>query len=168
MTARPSGKLRSAVLVGSAGVVVVLALLLGVLWLAQAGTEVEIRIGDQDFRNLDAQRISDEIAERGPVLFSDLAGGSRDIILQHQGNDIEVGWTAFAARRPGQPRDCFFEWQPASTTSDDDGRFRNSCDAGDIVDAVGTGLVHYPVTVNDGDVRVDINNPTPDSVTQDP
>lgn len=142
---------RSALLVGISGVL--LALLVGglVLALARSGADIEIRIGDSDFRDLDAARISAEIAERGPVLFSDVAGGRRDLILQHLGDDPATGWLAFEARRSGQRRDCFFQWRPESRT------FVNSCDSNDIVDQSGSGLMHYPVSVNDGEVRVDIN-----------
>lgn len=171
---------RRAVVVGAAGVAVGLALIAAVVWLAGSSGQVEVRLGDRDFRDLDAARISAEIAERGPVLFSDVAGGSRDIILQHRGDDPESGWLAFEARRAGQDRRCFFQWR-----AEDDGesgggdggaedsgggedmgdgaggRFVNSCDPEDVVDARGTGLVQFPVAVVDGDVRVDINAAVP-------
>ena len=143
--------LRSAVVVGLAGVVVAAALAVGVLLLARSGGDVEIRLGDRDFRDLDAGRISAEIADRGPILWPDVSGGSREIILQHLGDDPDTGWLAFEARRPGQSRECFFAWQSAQ------GEFANTCYADDIVDARGTGLGHFDVTVVDGDVRVDIN-----------
>lgn len=168
---------RRAVVVGAAGVAVGLALIAAVVWLAGSSGQVEVRLGDRDFRDLDAARISAEIAERGPVLFSDVAGGSRDIILQHLGDDPESGWLAFEARRSGQDRRCFFQWRAeddgesggedmvggedgteASGVGDGaGGHFVNSCDPEDVVDARGTGLVQFPVTVVDGDVRVDIN-----------
>ena len=152
--------------VGAAGVAAGLVLVAVMVWLAGSSGQVEVRLGDRDFRELDAARISAEIAERGPVLFSDVAGGSRDIILQHLGADPESGWLAFEARRAGQDRRCFFEWQADSAGESGDegdgdrdggGWFVNSCDPGDVVDARGTGLVQFPVSVVDGDVRVDIN-----------
>ena len=189
---------RRAVVVGAAGVAVGLALIAAVVWLAGSSGQVEVRLGDRDFRDLDAARISAEIAERGPVLFSDVAGGSRDIILQHLGDDPELGWLAFEARRSGQDRRCFFQWRAEddgesggedmvggedggaedSSGGDDmgggedgaeadgvgdgaGGHFVNSCDPEDVVDARGTGLVQFPVTVVDGDVRVDINAAAP-------
>ena len=145
-------------MVGVAGVAAGLILVAVVVWLAGPSGQVEVRLGDRDFRDLDAARISAEIAERGPVLFSDVAGGSRDIILQHLGTDPESGWLAFEARRVGQDRRCFFEWQTEGSDNDGGGgRFVNSCDPDDVVDAQGTGLVQFPVSVVDGDVRVDIN-----------
>lgn len=188
---------RRAVVVGAAGVAVGLALIAAVVWLAGSSGQVEVRLGDRDFRDLDAARISAEIAEGGPVLFSDVAGGSRDIILQHLGDDPESGWLAFEARRSGQDRRCFFQWRSeddgdggegmvgsedggAEDSSDGEdmvgsedgaeadgvgdgagGRFVNSCDSDDVVDARGTGLVQFPVAVVEGDVRVDINAAAP-------
>ena len=143
--------LRSVVMIGLAAVVTALGLVLGVLLLTRSGAEVDIRLGDQDFREMDADRISAEIADRGPILFGDVASGEQDIILQHLGGDSESGWLAFEARRPGQARDCYFLWRSDSRD------FVNSCDSEDFLDAAGTGLTHYDVTVVDGDVRVDIN-----------
>lgn len=149
---------RRAVVVGVAGVAAGLVLVAVMVWLAGPSGQVEVRLGDRDFRELDAARISAEIAERGPVLFSDVAGGSRDIILQHLGADPESGWLAFEARRAGQDRRCFFEWRSEGGGAvEGGGRFVNSCDPDDVVDARGSGLVQFPVTVVDGDVRVDIN-----------
>ncbi len=147
----PKPSLRAAVAVGLAGVAVALGLVLGILLLTRTGTDVEIRIGDRDFRDMEIGRISAEIADRGPILFGDVAEGSLDIILQHLGDDQEAGWLAFEARRPGQSRDCFFEWRPEPAD------FVNTCDPDDVVDAAGTGLRHFEVAVVDGDVRVDIN-----------
>ena len=147
----PRPDLRSVVVVGLAGVAVALGLFLGVLLLARGGGDVEIRLGDRDFRDMETGRISAEIADRGPILFPDVAGGDRDIILQHLGDDPETGWLAFEARRPGQGRECTFGWRPEQAD------FVNSCDETDVVDARGTGLRHFDVTVVDGDVRVDIN-----------
>lgn len=149
---------RRAVVVGAAGVAAGLVLVAVMVWLAGSSGQVEVRLGDRDFRELDAARISAEIAEGGPVLFSDVAGGSRDIILQHLGADPESGWLAFEARRAGQDRRCFFEWQAGGGEAGEGGGwFVNSCDPGDVADARGTGLLQFPVSVVDGDVRVDIN-----------
>ena len=149
----PQPSLRAAVMVGLAGVVVALGLVGAVLLLTRTGTDVEIRLGDRDFRDMEIGRISIEIDDRGPILFGDVADGSLDIILQHIGDDPETGWFAFEARRAGQSRDCFFRWRP------DQADFVNTCDPDDIVDATGTGVRQFEVAVVDGDVRVDINPP---------
>ncbi len=147
----PQVNARSAVLVGLVGVAIAVLIVVAVLWLADSGGNVEVNLGDSDFRDLDVGRISAEIADGGPILFSDVAGGDRDIILQHLGTDPDTGWLAFDARRPGDRRDCFFQWKDVSST------FVNTCDESDVVDAGGTGLNQYPVQVEDGEVRVDIN-----------
>ena len=147
----PRPSLRAAVMVGLAGVVVALGLVGAVLLLTRTGTDVEIRLGDRDFRDMEIGRISAEIDDRGPILFGDVADGSLDIILQHLGDDPETGWFAFEARRAGQSRDCFFRWRPEQAD------FVNTCDPDDIVDATGTGVRQFEVAVVDGDVRVDIN-----------
>lgn len=149
----PQINARQAVLLGLTGLLIALLIGGAVVWLASSGGDVEVNLGDTDFRDLDADRISAEIADRGPILFSDVGGGDRDIILQHIGDDPETGWLAFEARRPGDSRDCFFRWRPES------GTFLNTCNESDVVDAAGTGLGQYPVAVVDGDVRVDINAP---------
>ena len=147
----PRPSMRSAVVVGLAGVAVALGLALAALLLTRTSGDVGIRLGDRDFRDMEAGRISAEIADRGPILFPDVAGGDRDIILQHLGDDPDTGWLAFEARRPGQSRGCAFAWRS------EQGDFVNTCDPDDVVDASGTGLGHFDVTVVDGDVRVDIN-----------
>ncbi len=147
--------MRSVIVVGLGGVVVALGLAGAVLLLTRGGTDVEIRLGDRDFRDMETGRISAEIADRGPILFGDVADGSLDIVLQHLGDDPEAGWLAFEARRAGQSRDCFFEWRAEHAD------FVNKCDPDDTVDAAGTGLRHFDVAVVDGDVRVDINPQRP-------
>jgi len=140
------------VVVGLAAVVVTAAVAVGAIWLAGSQSGVEIFLGDRDFRDMDAERISNEIAQRGPILFGDVASGELDIILQHLGDDPSTGWLAFEARRFGQARDCFFNWDAAESL------FVNSCDTSDTVDAVGTGLRQFNVDVVNGDVRVDVGN----------
>ena len=155
----PQINARSAVVVGLTGVVI--ALLLGgfVIWLASQSSDVEI-FGSRDFNAGDIGAISREIDDRGPILYSDVGSRrERDIILQHLGDDEEEGWLAFAARRPEDPRDCFFTWDPEAgdffLTSDTD----TVCD--DVrVDAMGTGLVAYTVEIRDGDIRVLLNEAT--------
>ena len=160
----PQMNARSAVLVGLTGVMIAVVLGGGVLFLANQGGDVEIRLGDTDFNAGQIGRISEEIDDRGPILYSDVAGRSRDIILQHLGDDPEAGWFAFNARPAGEPRDCFFQWnEPA-------GRFDlNTAESSDAVCAdvtmdergnLSTGelILTYPVTVDDdNNVRVDIN-----------
>ena len=159
----PQMNARSAVLVGFTGVAIAIVLGGGVLFLASQGGDVEIQLGDTDFDAGKIGRISEEIDDRGPILYSDVAGRSRDLILQHLGDDPEAGWLAFEARPLGEPRDCFFQWNEdeqqfdlvtivddvtcADVTMDE----RGNLSTGDLIDS-------YPVTIDDdNNIRVDIN-----------
>ncbi len=149
---------RSAVIVGVAGVVIALLMGGAIIWLAGSGNNVRIQIGDTDFDAGSAFKQSDEIAANGPLLFSDVGGGRRDIILNHLGDDPKSGWYSFEARPADQPRDCFFSWDATAamfvlTTTKDSIRCSDVA-----VDATGDGVSQFPVIVDDnGSVRVDIN-----------
>jgi hypothetical protein len=117
--------------------------------------KVEVKLGSDTFPAGSAESRSRTIAEDGPLLFSDVSGGQRDIYLQHVGDDPATGWYAFDARRPGQPRDCSLQWQA------DADEFRDPCD-GTVVPADGAGLLAYPVTVTeDGNLVIDLNPDDP-------
>lgn len=159
----PQMNARSAVLVGLTGIVIAVVLGGGVLFLASQGGDVEIKLGDADFDAGQIGRISEEIDDRGPILYSDVAGRSRDLILQHLGDDPEVGWVAFEARPIGEPRDCFFQWD------DNAQQFDLVTIAGDVECAdvkmdergnlsTGGTIDMYPVSIDDDrNVRVDLN-----------
>jgi hypothetical protein len=95
-----------------------------------------------------------EVVADGPLLFPDVAGGQRDIYVQHTGDDPLTGWTAFDARKPGTGRECTLEW-------DGDARlFRDPCD-GSTVPADGGDLPSYKVEVDDEDqLSVQLVTPT--------
>lgn len=148
---------RSMVVVGAAGLAAAVVLVVFVLWVVGSGDKkVEIRLGDDTFADLDAVRTAGRIASSGPVIFSDVSGNrTRDIYVQHLGDDPKRGWLAFDARRPGAERDCYLEWRQV------EGHFTDRCD-GTIIPADGTGLPQYPATVNDkGKVVIDLNQATP-------
>jgi hypothetical protein len=97
-----------------------------------------------------ASTFAPTIARSGPLLFPDPKGRSRDIFVQHLGDDR---WLAFEARAAGAPRQCVLKWEQ------DARRFVDPCD-GRIYPADGTGLVSFPTTVNEkGRVIVDLSNP---------
>lgn len=153
----PQINTRSAVLVGLSGVVV--AGLIGalVLWAASSSGDVEIQLGDTDFDAGSAERLAGVIDEGGPWLVPDVAGGRRDLILNHLGDEAETGWYAFDARPVGESGDCFFEWDPdlevfVLVTIVDGVRCGDTT-----VPATGEGVTTYPVAIDDGRVRVDIN-----------
>jgi hypothetical protein len=112
--------------------------------------DVEIRLGDERFDAGPAEVMAREIAESGPILYSDVSGGERDILLGHDGADPGSGWVAFAARGPGSERDCYLEWMPDTEILVD------TC-TGERYPPDGSGLTQYPVEVVDGNVIVDLN-----------
>lgn len=150
---------RQAILVVVAGLlgVVAMAFLVTRITSQASNGEITINVGDQRFRPGPAEVIADLVAEGGPLLFSDVASGDRDVIIQHIGENDEIGWFAFAARAADAARDCAVEWQEASET------FEDSCD-GTPYSAEGEGLLQYPVEVQaDGVLVVDLNADSRDS-----
>jgi len=114
--------------------------------------DVTIRLGDERFDAGRVGRIAAEIDDRGPILYSDVAGGTRDIILNHLSEDPEAGWVAFEARRPGADRDCTLRWEAAA------GAFvETAACGGGSYPPDGTGLQPFPVDVVDGSIIVDLN-----------
>ena len=141
------------------GIVLVLLLfVVAIPSLTESGT-VEVKLGSDTYDAGSATARAENISDGGPLLFSDVSSGNRDIYLQHIGDDVTTGWYAFDARRPGQGRDCTLSWQPALSN------FRDPCD-GATIPADGTGLLSYPVTVTDkGKVIVDLRG-EPDEPTE--
>ncbi len=124
--------------------------------------DVQVRLGDDYFDAGDAVDIADEIGDNGPILFSDVAGGARDLYVNHLAADPEQGWVSFEARRPGDPRDCFVSWNATAA------HFDYSCDDAVTYPADGTGLNQYPVQITDGHIIVDINAAKRSTTTVDP
>lgn len=143
------------IVLGVAGVVVGVALVLllfvvAIPSLTESG-KVQVKLGSDTYDAGSASARARNIADGGPLLFSDVSSGKRDIWLQHTGDDDTTGWSAFDARRPGQGRSCTLEWRSGSQD------FRDPCD-GTIVPADGEGLLSYPVTITDkGKVVIDLN-----------
>lgn len=133
------------------GVALVLLLFVVAIPSLTESGKVEVKLGSDTYDAGPASSRAANIAQGGPLLFSDVSSGKRDIWLQHLGTTDTEGWLAFDARRPGQGRNCTLVWQP------DPSNFRDPCD-GTIVSADGAGLLAYPVTVTDkGRVIVDLN-----------
>ena len=140
---------RRAVAVGLVGVAAGVALVWGMSRLAGSG-DVEVRLGDDTFEAGDPQNMSRAIADGGPILYADAAGGRRDIWLQHLGNDPTRGWYAFDARRPGAGRACTLQWQSPAAV------FIDPCD-NSVIDANGEGLPGYQVRIREGELIIDLN-----------
>jgi hypothetical protein len=149
---RSSSATTTAVLVGVAGVVAGLGLVVLMVNLASRGTEsFEVRLGDDRFAAGSVTNQAASVERGGPLLYPDVAGGSRDLIVNHVGAEPDEGWHAFSAQPIGKPRDCFLQWQA------DEGEFVD-CE-GDRYPADGDhpDLTRYPVAIEDGNLFVDIN-----------
>jgi hypothetical protein len=144
---------RSALVVGATGVVVALVIGLFVFYLA-GRDDIQVRLGDDRFQDINAVSVAEKIAQDGPIIYQDLAGGSRDIFVQHLGDDPEQGWLAFDVRPAGEARECALSWQPDQQQFVDNG----ACSESFTFPPDGTGLPQYPASVNDdGKVVIDLN-----------
>ena len=142
------------------GIILVLLLFVVAIPSLTESGNVEVKLGSDTYDAGSATARAQNISDGGPLLFSDVSSGKRDIYLQHIGDDVASGWFAFDARRPGQARNCTLAWQPALSN------FRDPCD-GAIISADGTALPSYPVTITDkGKVTVDLRGDSSTSTTQ--
>jgi hypothetical protein len=156
--ARRRGHTGRALVVSTAVVLLLVGVAFGVALLASQG-DVEVRLGDDTFPAGEAESMAEQITEGGPVPFSDVAGGSRDIVLQHLGSDHRRGWLALAARPPGTSRECSIQWQADDEVFrllDPDGEVTGECDGRELPPD-GTGLPQYPVEIREGELYVDLN-----------
>lgn len=147
MPVQPSKKRTSrSVILGVAGIAVgiILVLVLFVIAipsLTESGT-IEVKLGSDTYDAGSAESRASNIAEGGPLLFSDVSSGSRDIYLQHIGSDPKEGWLAFDARPNGTGRECTLRWNNSAKN------FTNPC-TNETVSAEGTGLTQYNVTITE-------------------
>jgi len=153
------GHAGKALLVAGAGVVLALGIAFLVARMASQG-RVDVRLGTDTFSQQDAEDAAEKVAEDGPILYADTAGGDRDIVLQHLGDDPDTGWIALAARPPGVSRECTIQSRDRDEPFrllDDDGEVSGDCDGREFPPD-GEGLPSYPVTVDaDGRLDVDLN-----------
>jgi hypothetical protein len=151
---RSAGHAGRALAVSGVAIAVIALVLWGASILTNRQSALDVRLGDATFQGGDAERLAEEIADRGPILYGDISdsdNASRDIILQHIGDDPEEGWYAFRAQPEDKDRECTWVWQP------DEDLFRAKCDDSLTAPADGEGLVRYPVEVEDGKLDVDLN-----------
>ncbi len=140
-----------ATVVGVSGIVVALACLFILLSVSKSSDSIEIRLGDDDFRGIDATNLANEISSNGPVLFPDLVGRKRPIWITHAGNDPQTDWFAFLAQIPEQVDSCIAQWDSNNSN------FFNSCDSKNTFPPDGTGLQQLTWQVVQGELRVVIN-----------
>ena len=143
---------RRAIAAALGGVAGAVGAVMLVLSLAGSSDSIEVRLGDGDFRGIDAADLANEIAYHGPVPFPDLLGRDRSIWVTHAGSDPVIGWYAFLARTPKGDR-CVAQWDADAVS------FVDSCDAGTSYPPDGAGLEQLRWQVVDGELRILINNP---------
>ncbi len=90
----PELKVGRALIAGVVALGVGIVLVVIVTRLANSG-DVEVRLGDEEFNAGIAEEIVESVDEGGPILYPDVAGGTRDILLNHIGDDPRRGWVAF-------------------------------------------------------------------------
>ena len=131
-------------MLGVVGVALGVGLLLGISVLASRGS-IDVNLGDTEFNAGRVDSIADAIERDGPAFYRDAAGGSKDIWLQHLGDDDQTGWYAVAAR---VSKDCTVTW---------DGVGFVDCEAEEYPPD-GAGLTRYVVRVDDDRLFVDLND----------
>ena len=137
---------RRATIIGIAGVVVGVAMIAIVLFANNLGGDHSTTQTSQSkFTVGPADSLARSVSAQGPLFFNDTATGSRPLVVQHMGNDPNTGWTAFDAAIGT----CVLTW-------DADAHEFTDCN-GKRYPADGGGLHHYPVTVTNGDVVVDLS-----------
>jgi hypothetical protein len=145
-----------------AGIGVALALGLAFL-VAQAASEghIELRPGEDKFTVGSVARLAETIEAGGgyPLLFQDLVNRGRHLYVHHPGGEPTRGWVAFGAFDPADP-DCVMEIDREARV------LVNACDRTETYPFSGEGLRPYPVLVEDGLLRVDINEITRDPVAR--
>ncbi len=128
-------------------------LLFVIVWLAGSG-DVQFKLGDDVFEVGDARRFADIIdADQQPLLFTSLSR-SRPIYVNHVGDDVVAGWSAFDARSPSDPEGCEtgLLWEIGNQV------FRDTCMPTDTYPPDGAGLLQYDATVTaEGKLIVDLN-----------
>jgi hypothetical protein len=156
--AQSQGHAGRALAVSAVAVGVLIAVAAGIALLASRG-KVDVRLGDEQFTGQRTDKLAAEIDENGPILYADTAGGDRDIVVQHLGDDPETGWIALAARPPGTSRECTIQSRDRNEPFrllDPDGKESDACDGREFPPG-GGDLPQYPVTVRDGRLDIDLN-----------
>ncbi len=147
---------------GIVAVVFGVALLIGLSIWSSTGN-ADLRLGDERFAAGRTDRLAERIAtDRRPFLFPDVSGtgGGRHLYVHHVGETPEVGWLAFAASAPGEvDRNCYLDWDVAAQDLVD------PC-TGERFPADGSGLTRYRVSVEDGQLYVDLRPEQP--ITTEP
>ena len=137
----PRLSVRSLFVLGGTILAIALLLVFMVVYVADGS---KVRLGKNQFDDLNAERTAQRIRNDGPIQFPDVSGGSRVVILSHVGDDPQVRWFVFDARAAGAPKDCLVDWIRERQ------QFVDRCDATKTYPLDGTGLRQYAVRVDEG------------------
>lgn len=142
-------------------IVVAICVAGAVLAIANDSADVDINLGDDEFELENIEGAAARIAEDGPDIYPDPTGGSRTILVNHVGDDVEEGWVAVLAIAPGTEA-CLVNWDA------DDDVFKD-CE-GTAYPPDGEGLDQLPTRVEDDSLFVDLgrgpsNDPTTTTTT---
>lgn len=141
---------RALVVVGAT--ILAVALLLGLMVVYLAGHGTKVRLGDNQFVDLDAKRTAPRITSDGPIQFPDVSGGGRVVNLSHVGTDPQTGWFIFDARSAGAAKQCILDWVRDRQV------FVDRCDASNTYPLDGNGLRQYAIRVDEkGRLVIDFN-----------
>jgi hypothetical protein len=157
---RSGARQATAIGVGVVAVVLAVGLAWGLLALASGGDgPVRLQLGDDRFNAGQASRLSVQIGQDGPVLFSDVSGRGqrRPMMVNHFGDDPQIRWVAFSATAPGAEPGCFLSWSAERelfeerAVADGAGRERGELCREVTYPPTGEGLEQYRWTVDDED-----------------
>ena len=112
---RSGSKQATSVIIGIVALVLAVLAAWGMIHLASGGKgPVQVQLGDDTFDAGFTSRMSAQIEQDGPLLFSDVSGrGQRQpIYVVHIGDVEDDGWFALSAVAPGAPEGCFVTWNP--------------------------------------------------------
>lgn len=108
------------------GGIVVLAALMGILWLSAAlisrgGTDTSERLAPSTFTVGNVETIAAIVADDGPILFPGLntTTGARTLVLDHEGDDPTSGWRVYWAYPADRDPTCPVEQTPGTATFTD-------------------------------------------------
>ena len=92
-------------------------------YLSDSGTEASERLAPRRLELGSVTARASDVAEDGPLLFAELAtiSGERSLVLDHEGDDPEVGWRLYYAYPPGRPECPVTQMVGTSTFVDCDG-----------------------------------------------
>lgn len=139
-------------IIGVVGLGLTIGLMILMLKLAGTSTEIDVRLGDVDFRGIVADDLADEVSKNGPIPFPDLVGGDRPIWINHFGDDSAKGWVVFLAKVPGGESGCFVQW------IEQEKMFVDFCDPQNQFPPNVFGLEELNWKVIENELRIEIND----------